>query len=682
MTQEEINEKRFRPAGFVVRAVALLIDLLIIALAQVPPLLWLWTIDWNTPWSLPFVLVFFAFAALYAVLSSLVPFWLYTSWYERSNMHGTPGKYLMELEVVDVKDNYITFGKSTLRLTIQYAVVGVATMVAALVIIFVIPAFRPDFVPGRYLNFVDIVFIIYGLCLLPCLFTKHRQTLFDLMTGRRVIKAPKSDADANVNARVTARAGVDDAGDGDGDGDLNAQNQLAEEVGLRIKSCAQFAWAELPTFRAKLPINAFYAACAGLILFNFGWVLSQINQVHSIESKIEDSGGKLPLLSALDKLHIKPRSARHSYQSVEALFGTFLDKKTLRTYDERANEIECDYISVYRLAKLDAAENNPDKAAQLMYDWGATRTEAMDERGKAFADASTFATDKTKKLNLLRLAMAYAPCDIDVLKDKLKADKELNDTEQAKVDQQQLEYANRGFHGGMKLEDVTGVRDNNIVHFSEDVADEILKRYPKNNLSLFSKAQSLALKDKDDEAEKIYAQVIENDPTDPLPYARRAYFYSHESKPQLDKALADIDKALSLAAQDSFWQQKISILKKKNDAAGVSAAITEASKLKPDVLKLAANAVYLCDHGYKNEATALLHSACDAYKTNIKTRIYIDDSNYLGMSPLLKDAIESLIEVANTCGTETDKAAIRELINTAIPDRERESLLNSAGQRR
>ncbi|HEY9756205.1 MAG TPA: hypothetical protein V6C97_13650, partial [Oculatellaceae cyanobacterium] len=434
-----------------------------------------------------------------------------------------------------------------------------------------------------------------------------------------------------------------------------------------------------PKFRMRLPVLVFYGAYCALILFNFGWVLSQANQVHSIESKIEQSGGKLSLLAALDELGIKPQTARHSYENISELFGALLDGKVLRTYQERANQIHSDSLSVTRLAKLAAAENNLDEAVRLLTEFGNSQTDSMVERGAAYALASTFTTDKAKKTQLLKWAMTYAPCSINVLKEKIKADRESNDAEQTKIDQEQIDYVTQ--HPRSTIEDMTGVTSNNAIRGSKQAAEQILERYPDNNVALLFTAQYLVNEDKGKEAEQLYSQVIAHDTTDPLPYERRAYFYSHEKEPELDKALADINKAIALDPQNSYLQQKISILKKKNDFAGASSAIMEASKSQPDFLKLASDAIYLSDHGYKRDALALVRLACDAYKTNMKVRVYVDDSNAYGVSPRITEAIESFIEVADTYGrkadadTNTVKDAIQDLINRAIPGRSRLALL-------
>lgn len=652
MTQAESRENASRPAGFVVRAVALIIDFLIIAVAQIPPLLAFWTIDRETSWGLPFYLAYLHLVTVYAVASSIVPFWLYTSWFERSKLHGTPGKYIMGLEVVDAKGAPLSFWRSTARLTFQYTIVSILTTAIALVVM-LRPHMIENFAVADLFNLIDLTCIIYALGTVWCFFNKNKQTLFDLPVGRRVVFA-------HTNATEL----------------LESESPEPNVQGLnRIRACAQLAWAELPKFKMQLPVIVFYGAYCALILFNFGWVLSQANQIHSIESKIEQSGGKLSLLAALDDLGIKPQAARHSYENISELFGPLLDGKTLRTYTERANQIHSGYLSVTRLAKLEAAENNLDKAAQLMTEFGNSQTDSMVERGTAYAQASTFATDKAKKTQLLKWAMTYTPYSINVLKEKLKADKESNDAEQTKIDQEQLDYVIK--HPRSVIEDMTGVTSNNVLRDAKQAAEQVLERYPNNNVASLFTAQYLVNDDKEKEAEQLYTKIIANDTTDPLPYERRAYFYSHEKKPDLDKALADINKAIALDPQSAYLEQKISILKRQNDFAGASAAILEASKTKPDFLQLASDAIYLSDHGYKSEAISLVRQACDAYKTNIEVRVYVDDSNAYGVSPRITEAIESFIEVAESCGNETDKDAIRDLINRAIPGRSRLALLES-----
>ncbi|HEY9756765.1 MAG TPA: RDD family protein [Oculatellaceae cyanobacterium] len=667
MTQEENRENATRPAGFVVRAVALLIDLLILTLAQAIPLLAFWTIDWETQSNFVFFLLYLDLVIAYVIASSIVPFWLYISWFERSKLRGTPGKYIMGLEVVDSNGALLSFKKSTTRLMIQYTIVLLLAVGIAMVTIYVRPDLMASFAMADVLNLIDLIAIVYAAGTIWCLFNKHKQTLFDLPVGRRVVFAQPMTAGSNTseNAQPSAATVVG----------TGARVGLALGVGSRIRTCAQLAWSELPKFRMQLPVVAFYGAFGAMILFNFGWILSQANQVSSIESKIERSGGKLSLLEALDELSIKPRVARHSYQNISDLFGMLLDEKTVRTYKERANQIQSDFKSVTRLAKLEAAENNPEKAAQLLTEYANSQTGSMVERGAMYGHASAYTTDKAEKAHLLKWAMTYAPYSTTVLNEKIKTDKESNDSEQTKIDQEQLDFVTK--HRRSTIEDMTGLTDNNLLRDIKGLAEQILKRYPNTNVALFFTAQYLVNEGKEKEAEQLYTQAIANDATDPLPYERRSYFYSHEKEPQLDKALADIDKAIALDPQDAYWQQKISILKKKNDIAGVSAAITEASKMKPDFSELASNSVYLFDHGYKTEAIALVRLACDAYKTNINTRMYIDDSNAYGVSLHVRNAIENMIEVAGACGNQTDKDAVRDLINRAIPGRDRLVLLES-----
>jgi tetratricopeptide (TPR) repeat protein len=116
------------------------------------------------------------------------------------------------------------------------------------------------------------------------------------------------------------------------------------------------------------------------------------------------------------------------------------------------------------------------------------------------------------------------------------------------------------------------------------VADnrEALRIKPDDADTHYNLGSMLDALDRRDEAMAAFSRAIELAPKDPDGYQRRGYLYYSGDTQNLDKALADVDRAIALGKRDTmlFWY-RASVRSQRNDHKGAIADLDQSITLDP-----------------------------------------------------------------------------------------------------
>ncbi|HEY9756766.1 MAG TPA: RDD family protein [Oculatellaceae cyanobacterium] len=644
MTAATNQNAKVEPAGFAVRAGAIGIDLLVLFVLHIPVLIYTSTREQFMSTKTP-VLIFDMLGLLYVgIMAIAIPFWLYPSWFEGSKMGGTPGKYIMGLEVIDRNGNHFGFWKVILRLFIQYVVVLIPSIFFVQLVWVLVPYMMPDFAPTIHRNIEYVVLVVYGLGLLWCFANRKQQTLFDLPLGRQVIYA-------NTDAAT------------------GASNRNVSKL-TRLKQLPRFAWETIPHAWGRVPFALYLGIAILAVAFDGVGLIWHWNQVQAIEAKIEQNGGADHFGKSLTDLHIKARDAWWSYDRVTSLLGQFFEKKQLRVYLTRENLLNNRLETVRKIAQVDAEYQN-DSDMKDWIDFANSRVFNLGDRGQAFCYLAGCLKNKLEKERFLKLAVAYAPSDMMVLKAKFRFDNESMKMDDIKADQQMMEIAQ--FRAN-DFDDEPFATDLKWLQEKFEISTQILKYFPHNTLAMLISAETQAVKGERQTAESLYGQTTDIDQTDPLPFSRRALFYASGPKPDLDKASGDIDRALSMDVQPDYLEEKLAILEKKpkSDINIIRDAAEQLLRRKKDLFLLAPHAKYLSDHGEREEAQRLVHAACTAYDVFPASRIDMEDALASDKTYMVIIApLRICMDVSRATKYDQGFVEIKDLISQVVPEPDR-----------
>jgi uncharacterized RDD family membrane protein YckC len=641
------NEK-IEPAGFGARAGAIGIDLLILFALHMPMLWLLSTRESFMTSKVPLLIADMMGLAYCGIMAVFLPFWLYPSWFESSKIGGTPGQYLMGLEVINRKDNHFSFWTVVLRLFIQYAAVLIPSYFFVQLVWNLVPYLMPDFAPTVHRNIEYVIVVVWGIGTLWCFANPRKQTLFDLPLGRRVVFA-RTDAATGASIRGVSML-------------------------TRLKQLPRLVWDSLPRTWGRVPLAIYFGICLLGIANDGIGLMYHWHQVQTIEAQIEKNGGADHFGQSLTDLHIKAYDAWWSYDRVTELLAPFIEKKTLRVYLTRQNLLMNRLYIIERIAKVDSEYQNETDYKDFL-DYANTKVNELGVRGQAYALAAGVATNNMHRAHLLSQAVAYAPLDRNVLKAKLRFDNEAVKMDDIKADQALMDIALT------RTEDITDAPEATDPQWLKDkleLSKEIIKHSPKNTLANLISAQALALSQdpKDQQAaETLFGQITEFDPSDPIPFARRALFYTKGAKPNWDKAVENIDRALALDVQPEYLELKLNALekKKKGDINAIRDTAEQLLRRKKNLWLLTPHAKYLADHKEREEAQRLVHAACTSYSVFPSSRLEMEEE--IERDPSY-DVIIVPLRICSDITRDTlydqGKVEINDLISQVVPEKDRE----------
>jgi uncharacterized RDD family membrane protein YckC/tetratricopeptide (TPR) repeat protein len=654
------GEIRF--AGLTVRAFALLIDQVIFTIVFLLPALMLLATAFTPVTPLMITSGILVVCAL--LFSYVMQTWLYPAWFEASSLGGTPGKFLLGLRVVNKKFERLTFKQASIRMTVQFFIMSVGTIIFGLLFGVLTVLVNRSFSAFS----TNSELLVVALCMCCVLFNKRKQTLIDLVTGRYVIHAPTSNLAPDWN---------------------DTNGHPIQKFVQRLKLCASKTWSELPRKALAIPVGLWTVTVVAVIATNSISIGTLFYKVHQIDERVPVTASSNELLQTLQELKIEPVEAYEDYKTVY-IFLDFLRKKADPRYKAAVltRLLKFDPDSTYyqeEKMKLDAIQNGSEAAKKAYLERAKSEDSDYGTKATCLASAATYCSSPAETRALLTKAISYAPWDRGIALQKIDADVAARDKLAVSKDKK-LEAA---VPKKLVLLDFSLMIPPESLSAQSAYAQNILQVYPQNTAALITMALNSNEKGDQSKTRAFWDRAVNVDPSDATPFALRAEFYSDDaswddrtsSHVDLNDALASINKAIALRQNPAYFLTRHRIYDAKGNIAGAKADLEKACTLKPTLPTLAKFARFLSEHGDQKKAEQIARQAYKLIAEDSCTRRKFAGGSQLQFKYTeAGQAVGDLVAVQENGDDKDGEKTLTAALDTVLTKAQRNELMKSIAQ--